>query len=242
MTNHTLFISDLHLSADFPTSCARFFTFIENQAVKADALYILGDFFDKWIGDDNLSTFNLAIMKRLRSLSNQHIPIYLLHGNHDFLLGKKFSEVTGVTIINDPTVINLYGKATLLTHGDILCSLDKKHQRYRKVYTNRILQRLFLFIPLRYRRQIANRLRHHSIDRTKHLAENIMDVTVNAVENAMQNSKTNLMIHGHTHRPAIHQHTVQYQPATRIVLDSWHQHGNYLIYHHDGRFQLRNFT
>jgi len=241
MSNYTIFISDLHLEPARPDITELFFAFLKNQAAHADALYILGDFFEVWIGDDDVSEFNKSIKQALKNLSDQGIPVFFMRGNRDFLIGKKFAQETGCQLIPDPTLINLYGKPTLLTHGDALCTLDIKHLQFRKYAHNPNYYRFFLMLPLWLRTWIARKIRNKSQRHTRTISYEVMDVTDSEVIRIMELYQTQQLIHGHTHKPAIHPISVNSHPASRIVLGSWHEHGNALVYHEDGNNDLITF-
>lgn len=238
---HTLFISDLHLQEDEPQITQAFSDFMTNRAPQADALYILGDFFEAWIGDDDHSEFNQRIIGILQQCAAAGTPIYFMRGNRDLLIGKRFAAAAQVSLLSDPCVVNLYGKPILLTHGDILCTLDKRHQAYRKKVTRPWLQKLFLCTPLRWRRKLATRMRQKSREHNLNTPPYLMDVTTEAVTHMMTANNTSLLIHGHTHRPHIHPVSLDSQEAKRIVLGSWHRQGCTLIYRADGSFELENF-
>lgn len=238
ISSHTLFISDLHLDPNEPKVTDAFCRFLTHQASEADALYILGDFFEAWVGDDDLTEYHQHIIHTLRQFTRQNIPVYFMHGNRDFLIGKKFVKMTGVQLIPDPTLIQLYGKPILLLHGDSLCILDSKHQKSRRIMHNKLCQKAVLLLPLSYRRKVGRRIRERSYQRNQNIADNIMDVADIEVTRVMTANKTQLMIHGHTHRPAIHELTIANQPAQRIVLGAWHQGGTILKYKSNGEHQL----
>jgi len=195
-------------------------------------------FFEAWIGDDDRSNFNQHIIQVLQQLS-ETTPIYFMRGNRDLLIGKKFAGAANVSLLNDPCVINLYDKPILLTHGDILCTLDKRHQAYRKKVRQPWLQKLFLCIPLRFRRKLVNHMQQRSREYNLNTPLHITDITPEAVEHMMKENKTPLLIHGHTHQPKIHD--VNIKNAKRIVLGSWHRNGSALIYRDDGSFELETF-
>lgn len=221
----TLFISDLHLQADEPQIAEIFLRFLETEARQARELYILGDLFEAWIGDDDLSPFNRKIIQALRQATESGLPIYFMRGNRDFLIGKRFAKQTGVKLLNDPTVIDLYGVPTLLMHGDSLCTLDEKHQKWRQATLNPTYQKLaLLLLPLAVRRKIGRWLRKKSGMHQKNLAESITDVNPETVIQVMQTYQATQLIHGHTHRPAIH----SLPAGQRIVLGAWHAAGNAL--------------
>lgn len=241
MKSYTLFISDLHLKEAASDVAALFLQFMENQAPKADALYILGDFFEAWIGDDDKTDFNQKIILTLRSLVKNGTPIYFIRGNRDFLIGEKFAKNAGVIVLDDPAVIFLYGKPVLLMHGDSLCTLDHKHQAYRRKITNRWIQKLMLSLPLTLRRKLAKKLREKSRNRNRHLSNEITDVTLEEVLRVMHQKNVELLIHGHTHRPAIHDFLINKKPAKRVVLRAWHENGSALRYFSDGVLELSSF-
>lgn len=238
MPHKTLFISDLHLDPRLPALSEAFVEFIEKNAFDADALYILGDFFEVWLGDDDLNPHHFRILDTLRKLSNADVKVYFMRGNRDFLINKHFAAITGATLLPDPATITLYGKPVLLSHGDLLCTLDIKHQRSRNFYTNKLVQFVARNLPLRYRRYKANKFRSNSAGTLKNLPAEIMDVTQSAVEETMAKHNVDLLIHGHTHRPDIHHFKLNNEPATRIVLGSWHHGVHCLEYYDDGNYQF----
>jgi UDP-2,3-diacylglucosamine hydrolase len=189
------------------------------------------------VGDDDNSPFNQQIIQAIRELVVNGTPVYFMHGNRDFLIGNKFAQASAVTLLKDPTVIQLYGKQILLSHGDILCTLDRKHQIYRQKVHRPWLQKLFLSLPLILRRKIAQKIRQKSQRHNQIAPTHIMDVSPDEVQRIMSLHQVSLLIHGHTHRPAIHKN----KTGTRIVLSAWHDKGSALIYHDDGQYQLINF-
>ena len=221
----TLFISDLHLCASQPKITENFFYFLEHIAIKADALYILGDFFEYYVGDDDNSPFLQSIIAVLAKASDQGLPIFLMRGNRDFLMNKRFAKRAHVTLLRDPTVITLYQQRTLLMHGDSLCTLDRAHQRFRKLTNNRLARKLFLWLPLSLRQKIGNHFRWVSETRHKLQSSESMDVYEKTVLQKMKKYRTPRLIHGHTHQPAIH---ALPEGKERIVLAAWHDRGNYL--------------
>ncbi len=225
----TLFISDLHLHESRPQLTRAFFRFLEEQAKGAEALYILGDFFDAWIGDDDDAELGLDVAQRLKQLSNSGTRVYLMHGNRDFLLGNQFASAAGATLIAEFTVIDLYGTPTILLHGDSLCTKDIAYQQFRLIARNTNWQQQQLSQPLAVRRQIAAQLREKSQSMNSLKAEDIMDVTLEEVVAQMKEAKVMRMIHGHTHRPARHALTIDGKAAERIVLGDWHHEGWCLI-------------
>lgn len=236
---HTLFISDLHLQAEQLEIVDIFRRFMQNQAKEADAVYILGDLFEVWIGDDDHTDFNRSIQLILKTFtSTTGIPVYLMHGNRDFLLGQDFARETGCQLMNDPTVIHLYGWSVLLKHGDDLCIDDKGHVRFRAATRHPVVQKLFLSLPLLFRRYLARKIRQISEKNNQQKPMAIMDVNASAVEQVMQAMGVTQLIHGHTHRPAIHALQVNGQAAERIVLAAWHEQGNALVYYDSGDYEL----
>lgn len=224
-----LFISDLHLDEHQPEIADIFLRFLQQEARQADALYILGDFFEAWVGDDNLTPFNKKIIHELRALTDKGVPVYLQHGNRDFLLGKQFLQATGATLLPDEYTVDLNGVPHLLMHGDTLCTADKDYLKFRKRCHNWFLQKLFLLKSLKSRQKMANNMRAKSKIRTQTKPRYLMDVSQEEVERVMQKHKVQHLIHGHTHMPALHRFTLQGKPATRTVLAPWHDEGSVLI-------------
>ncbi len=230
----TYFISDLHLSAKKPEISDRFLKFLRADAIKADALYILGDLFDVWIGDDQIDPHNQTIIEELYTLHEQGIPLYFMRGNRDFLIGENFAHNSGCVLLPNPTRIMLYGKNVLLSHGDQLCTLDKKYQHFRRYVHSPFLQSLFLKLPLRLRTLIAHWLR----TRSKRSLANISadqkakwDVALESVFDAMRHHDCQILIHGHTHQPKIHDFILDEKAAKRIVLGDWTPtEGHFLSY------------
>lgn len=223
----TLFISDLHLDPTRPDIQRTFLDFLGQQAADCQALYILGDFFEVWLGDDDVNTFNTSIIDALKALN---VPIYIMHGNRDFLLGQQFCVSIGATLLEDPTVIDLYGTPTLLMHGDSLCTADTQYMQVRTMLRSSAFQADFLSKTLVERAAFANSARQQSQAHTQqHMqtstdtgsSTDIMDVTPSEVVRVMAESNVAQMIHGHTHRPARHELTVGGMPAERIVLGDW---------------------
>lgn len=225
--SYALFISDLHLSPKEPLVTQAFKEVLSGPAQKADTLYILGDFFETWIGDDDQSAFNLDIIKTLRHFTQTtKIPTYFMHGNRDFLIGERFAQQTGIILIPDPTLITLYGKRVLLLHGDSLCTLDTAYQAFRKKRSHPLFKMLVYLIPLSIRRKIANLLRQKSQQHQKTIDTSITDVCPQEVDIFFKRYRADMMIHGHTHRPAIH-------PNDRIVLGAWHEKASMLFIYDD---------
>ena len=225
----TLFIADLHLSADRPDITDCFLRFMAHDTHGIDALYVLGDLFEMWIGDDDDSPFHQQIKQAFRALTDRGVPCYFIHGNRDFLIGQRFSRETGVQLLPEHTVIDLYGTPTLVLHGDTLCTLDEAYQKYRKKVHNRFIQWLFFRLPLRTRQKIGQKMRGNSHKNNRAKSQSIMDVTPDEVLAKMTEFGVHQMIHGHTHRPDVHALSLHGQPATRIVLGDWYDHGSVLV-------------
>lgn len=227
----TYFISDLHLSATKPHLSALFLKFLRQDAKNADALYILGDLFEVWLGDDNPDPHNMDIINALAEFSENGIPLYFMHGNRDFLIGDRFTVESHCELLQDPVVVELYNTPVLLTHGDLLCTLDQKYQRFRKFVRHPLIKKLFFSFPLSWRKKISNFLRKKST-RREFLKERDRkwDVTSEAVYQMLREHKSLTLIHGHTHKPGIHHFILDNQPAKRIVLGDWGETGSVLIY------------
>lgn len=238
MQSHTLFISDLHLQEGQPEITQNFKALLATDAQTADAVYILGDLFESWLGDDHHTPFHDQIKSALSTLSTQHVPVYIMRGNRDFLLGHRFAQDTKATWIPDPTVIELYGRRVLLMHGDSLCTLDKAHQFFRLLANSAPIQWLARFTPLWCRLMIAKGLRGLSKKRSRTLTMPIMDVTEEAVIDTLNAHNVDVLIHGHTHQPNIH---VTNNNATRIVLGDWRPHATVLRYTDQHQFELVEF-
>ncbi|HEV2613175.1 MAG TPA: UDP-2,3-diacylglucosamine diphosphatase [Gammaproteobacteria bacterium] len=226
----TLFISDLHLSPENPAMTDCFVRFLKREAANADGLYILGDLFEAWIGDDVQDDFTHTVTNALKSWPK---PLYLMQGNRDFLMGEKFAQKVNATLLSDPTVIDLYGNSTLVSHGDLLCTDDVSYLRFRKIVHIKLLQKLFLYLPLSLRLKIAAKLRSKSSSHVKTLSPEIMDVTPRAVAEWLAQYGVSSIIHGHTHRPGIH--------FERKVLPAWHGRGGALVVNSAGSSELVYF-
>jgi UDP-2,3-diacylglucosamine hydrolase len=234
----TFFISDLHLDENNQKISGLFLNFIKNELKQGDTLYILGDFFESWIGDDDLTSFHSSIIKGLRDTTSRGVPIYIMHGNRDFLLGKKFMKTTGCKALPDEHVTTLNQTPVLLMHGDTLCREDKNYLKFRKKTRCWLIQKLFLLKSLEKRRAIANDYRKKSEKYVATAPTHIMDVTQSEVERVMNKHHVQTLIHGHTHRQNIHHFQLNQKPATRTVLGAWHTDGNALIWHSDGRHEF----
>lgn len=220
-----LFISDLHLSEARPGVTRGFFRFLRDTASQARALYILGDFFDAWVGDDDDSPLALETQSALKTLSETGTQLYLMRGNRDFLLGADFAEATGAQLLEDPCLITLAGRPTLLMHGDSLCTRDQAYMAFRQEVQSADWQQAILAKPLAERRELARQLRAQSQTMSSNKAADIMDVTPEEVHKVMRQYGAQRLIHGHTHRPARHPITLDGQTAERIVLGDWHELG-----------------
>jgi UDP-2,3-diacylglucosamine hydrolase len=234
----TLFISDLHLDETRPGITRAFCDFLQEKAANADALYILGDFFEVWLGDDHETAFNRHIISALKQLE---VPKYVMHGNRDFLLGQDFCQQTGATLLDDPTVIEIDGRTLLLMHGDSLCTRDEAYMAVRKQLRDSSFQQDFLSKTIAERQIFADSARSQSKEHTREVASDIMDVTPSEVEKVMRSHGVKTMIHGHTHRPRTHELTLDGVSAQRIVLGDWDQLGWYLQIN-GGEFKLQSFT
>jgi UDP-2,3-diacylglucosamine hydrolase len=230
----TLFISDLHLEADRADIGEQFFAFLEDEASQADALYILGDFFEAWVGDDDPDAFYSSVKKALRALVDRGVPVYFMHGNRDFMIGEKFASETGVTILPDPSPAEFYGKSVLLSHGDALCTDDTEYQQVRMMTRNPEWQAMMLDKPLEERLAIAAQAREQSKARNAGLPEEIMDVNADAVASMIEQHDVDILLHGHTHRPEIHEVAAGDRYALRIVLGDWYEQGSVLRWDEDG--------
>ncbi len=220
-TAETLFISDLHLSPQRPATVELFLGFLAGRARRAERLYILGDLFDAWIGDDDDAPPHPAIIAALRSLSDQGTEVLFQRGNRDFLIGGRFAKLSGCRLLDDPVTVDLYGRQTLLMHGDLLCTDDVPYQKFRRKARNPWFQRLFLLRSLKKRRRIAADYRRRSGEAVAAKTAAIMDVNQGAVEGAMRQAGVDLLIHGHTHRPARHAFALDGKAAVRWVLSDW---------------------
>lgn len=236
----TLFISDLHLDPQRPDILREFTGLLEEAESTAKALYILGDFVEYWIGDDDSDHGLDVAFDKLRTLGRS-VPVYLMHGNRDFLIGAAFADRCRLKLLPDPTVIDLYGEPALLMHGDTLCTDDAEYQSFRKMVRHPQWQSGFLAKPLEERRAIVMNLRQTSREATEEKSEDIMDVNQQAVEQIMREHNVRLLIHGHTHRPGVHNFVLDGQPATRIVLGDWYQQSSVLTYTETG-FTLEGHT
>ena len=234
------FISDLHLHEGRPDITQAFLTFLEETASKADKLYILGDLFEAWIGDDDQNDFISNIQSALLKI-NKTTEVFFMHGNRDFLIGSEFASSSGLKLLNDPCSEEMFGNQVLLMHGDLLCIEDHDYQAFRKTSRDPKWQNEFLTKTIQERQEIAHNLRTISKEATGTKKEEIMDVSATEVIRTMKESSVNLLIHGHTHRPKSHKITVNDQPAERIVLGDWDAYGWY-IWMDSSSCELKNFS
>lgn len=227
MTTH--FISDLHLDDSRPQITRLFEALLASDEIRqSDALYILGDLVEAWIGDDDDAELPSRIAKATRAVSNAGVPVYFIAGNRDFLLGQAYAERAGLTLLEDGTVHTIHGRPTLLMHGDVLCTDDHAYQAVRRQVRDPQWQAQILAMPLEARRAFAAKAREDSKAHTGSTMETIMDVNAEAVATAMRQAGVTRLIHGHTHRPAIHRIELDGTAAERIVLGDWYEQGSLL--------------
>lgn len=235
----TLFISDLHLSPLRPDITDCFLDFMTTEAVHAEKLYVLGDLFEFWIGDDDNSPFNILIKDAFKALTQQGVECYFTQGNRDFLLNKRFCKETGVQLLDDHTVINIDGESVLVMHGDTLCIDDVKYQEFRAKVHQPWLQWVFNRIPLFIRQRIVKNVQDKIKAKKQHKTLTIMDVTQSEVEKVMSEKGVKRLIHGHTHRPDVHSFINNDEKMTRIVLGDWYKQGSILEYKNN-KYTLHN--
>ena len=230
----TLFVSDIHLSAVRPLIVDSFIEFLDGPARQADALYILGDCFDRYLGDDDNTDPHPRVIAALHELTASGVPVSVVQGNHDFLMGAQFETASGCRVLDDLTIIGVYGTKTLIMHGDTLCTDDVDYQAFRRYSREPDNQQAFLALPLALRAAQAERLRAKSQDQTRLKAEEIMDVNARTVTQVMLDQGVSHLIHGHTHRRAIHTVECNEQPGKRIVLGDWYDSGSALVWDQEG--------
>jgi UDP-2,3-diacylglucosamine hydrolase len=223
-----LFVSDVHLDVSAPEATAQFLAFLAAEAAAAQALYILGDLFEAWVGDDDADPDKERVCQALKALVCGGVPCFAMHGNRDFLLGAGFCERSGCQLLSDPVVAQIEGETVLLTHGDALCTDDHSYQELRSVVRDRAWQQRFLALPRARRELLADEARAGSRRHTTRTVPYIMDVNAAAVTAAFRAAGVRRMIHGHTHRPGVHRHEVDGAGAERLVLGAWHQQGSYI--------------
>lgn len=238
----TLFISDVHLDDRRPRTTAQLQSFLQREAVSADALYILGDLFEYWLGDDVLSACATAVAETLARLNEQGVPCYFMHGNRDFLLKQGYADTAGLTLLPEEHVADLYGEPVLLMHGDSLCTRDEAYMAFRRQARDPQWQAQILGMPITERIDLARQLREQSGEANSNKAEDIMDVTPEEVVKALQEHNVTTLIHGHTHRPAVHDLEIEGAPARRLVLGDWQpDQGWEIVVEATGAPELRAF-
>lgn len=226
---HSLFISDLHLSADHPEISSTFSTFLSSTATQAEALYILGDLFEYWAGDDDLDDpFNRGVVSALANLSHSGTALYLMHGNRDFLMGEALADACGACLLPDPSLVEIHGVQTLLMHGDTLCTDDADYMAFRAQVRDPAWRESFLGQPLTQRKALIAQMRAQSRQAQSQKAAEIMDANTESVINTLRSHGYPRLIHGHTHRPAQHLHEIDGRTCERWVLPDWYQQGGYL--------------
>lgn len=230
----TLFISDLHLESTRPEIARQFLEFLQAEATEADALYILGDLFESWVGDDDPDAHYAIIKNALQNLGAAGTPVYFMHGNRDFMIGKQFAEETSVTLLPDPTLLTIEGDTVLLSHGDALCTDDVEYQTFRQMTRDPGWQAMMLQKPLAERQAFASQARAASMQHGKTMNPTISDVNRGAVDAFMKQHDVTLLLHGHTHRPAVHEFSLDGQMARRIVLGDWYDQGSVVRWDHQG--------
>ncbi|WP_394176196.1 UDP-2,3-diacylglucosamine diphosphatase [Thalassotalea litorea] len=239
MSQLIYFIADLHLSEERADISACFFDFIEHTAPAADQLYILGDLFEYWVGDDDVNALSNGVAKALSGLSRKGTEVYFIQGNRDFLVGEKYAKRCGMTLLPDTQLIDLNGTPALIMHGDTLCTRDVDYQKFRAKSRTWWWQGMIKCLPLSVRRKMAQNYRSKSAASTAQKPQEIMDVTQSEVEKVLINANCDLLIHGHTHRPAIHHFEMAQKSATRIVLGDWYEQGAWLKAE-NGQLELLN--
>jgi len=235
----TLFISDLHLTPSKPDITESFIHFMTTKAIHADALYVLGDLFEFWIGDDDNSDFNLAIKTQFKTLTDRGVPCYFIQGNRDFLIGKRFEKETGMTLLDEVCTVNLYGQRAIILHGDTLCTDDVKYQAYRQKIHQPWLQWTYNRLPLFVKKKIVSKVQSDINQDKKEKSLDIMDVNQETVNAVLKKYDADLIIHGHTHRPDIHHFLMNEKQCTRIVLGDWYEQSSILIFEKES-YSLNN--
>ena len=237
----TYFISDLHLER-IESPITNIFTAFLDDLNQNDSLYILGDLFESWIGDDNVSELSQYISDRLLMLSERDISVAIMHGNRDFLIGEDFCKASSIELINDPCIIEIDTKKVMLTHGDELCTDDKEYQAFRSVVRNPLWQKDFLNFPISKREKIAGEAKDASKDSKENKAMEIMDVNTDAVLKAFNDHDIEIMIHGHTHRPNIHKVSNEGKNLTRYVLGDWSKNSAIILKWNEAEVELMDLA
>ena len=230
----TLFISDLHLEAKRPEIGEQFLAFLAGPAREADALYILGDLFEAWLGDDDPNPYNAVMKAAIREVADNGVPVFFMHGNRDFMIGDAFAAEAGVTLLGDPYAIEVHGKKVLLSHGDALCTDDIEYQQVRAMTRNPEWQAMMMAKTIEERIAFALQAREQSMARHGTMDEEIADVNREAVRQTIRDHGVDILLHGHTHRPAVHALEVDGRPAQRIVLGDWYEQGSMVEWDKDG--------
>jgi UDP-2,3-diacylglucosamine hydrolase len=225
----TFFIADLHLADERPVATGRFFRFLNEEAAGADALYILGDLFEAWVGDDDDAQVAHDVARQLKSLADAGTTVYFMHGNRDFMLAERYSALSGMTLLSDPTRVDLYGVPTLLMHGDTLCTDDAAYQAFRRRARHPLTRTLLRHLPLAIRRHLARQARAGSESAKAVKPAAIMDVNDDEVVRVLGEQQAVRLIHGHTHRPAQHVHAVEGHACERWVVPDWYTHWGYVV-------------
>jgi UDP-2,3-diacylglucosamine hydrolase len=228
-TGRTYFVADLHLTDERPAATGRFFRFLDEEAAGADALYILGDLFEAWIGDDHDEQVAHDTAHRLKTLVDAGTPVYFMHGNRDFMLAARYAARSGMTLLADPTRIDLYGVPTLLMHGDTLCTDDTAYQTFRQRVRHPLTLALLRRLPHALRQRLAHQARAGSESAKAAKAAEIMDVNEDAVVRVLREQQACRLIHGHTHRPAQHRHAVDGRDCARWVVPDWYGRWGYVV-------------
>lgn len=231
-----LLIADLHLNEERPDITEAFLLFLRTKVPDCESLYILGDFFNVWLGDDAMGHFEKKIAASLSQVAETGVKIYIMHGNRDFAIGKTFCKLAGCELLNDPSQVDFYQQPVLLSHGDIFCTKDISYQRTRRLLRNPFILYVLRLLPVRIRKYIAVQIRTKSKHKRTQKKAEIMDVTPEVILSTLEQYQLQLLIHGHTHRPAVHQLVVNGKPAQRIVLGDWEPNGQVLRVTRDGYF------
>jgi UDP-2,3-diacylglucosamine hydrolase len=228
-TSRTFFVADLHLTDERPVATGRFFRFLQEDVTGADALYILGDLFEAWIGDDHDEQVAHDTAHQIKALVDAGTPVYFMHGNRDFMLARHYAALSGMTLLNDPTRIDLYGLPTLLMHGDTLCTDDTAYQTFRRRVRRPLVLTLLRHLPLALRHRLAHQARAGSETAKADKPAEIMDVNAEEVVRVLSEQHAHRLIHGHTHRPMQHTHTVGDHDCERWVVPDWYTRWGYVM-------------
>jgi len=231
----TCFISDLHLDASRPAATRAFVEFLQGPALSCDRLFILGDLFEQWVGDDDPDPHQRQVVEALGRYTRQQTRAWFMPGNRDFLLEDRFPRETGLTVLPDPTLIEVEGESVMLSHGDIFCTDDVSYQRFRRFARNPLAQRIYFALPFALKARIFAGAKSRSGHLKEQKAMNIMDVNQQAVETMLTRHGVSILLHGHTHRPGEHEFQLNGVTARRIVLSDWYDSGSLLIWDDAGR-------